>query len=68
MIVHHPLQPFLLGSHSIASILLLHNHITTAVHSRTRLLENLEKANEAKWRRLEATSTATSTGIFNRSG
>ena len=31
---------------------------------RTRLLEKLEKAKEEKRRRLEATSTATSTGSF----
>ena len=31
---------------------------------RTRLLEKLEKAKEAKRRRLEATTTATSTGTF----
>ena len=30
----------------------------------TRLLEKLEKVKEAKRRRLEATSTATSTGLF----
>ena len=32
--------------------------------SRTNLLEKLEKAKEAKRRRLETTSTATSTGNF----